>query len=118
MTQRTFNIIMACKGNLFGEIPAAADRVRHYMADVCGCEVSSYDESVLEGILFNAFTDYIDTCDKPSAFLKEWKWIAGLFPYNTPTKRMIAALGGTQVRNDNGYVNGFTDELYCNIGKE
>ena len=118
MTQRTFNIIMACKGNLFGEVPVAADRVRHYMADVCICDIDDYNDLMVEGILFDAVADYLDTCDKPSAFLNECKWLHTLPVYNTPAKIMAAALTNVQVKDGFGYVNGFTDELYRNIGKE
>lgn len=118
MTQRTFNIIMACKGHLFGHVRDGADRVRHYMADACGCEVNSYNEPVLESILFDAVADYLDTCDKPSTFLREWKWIAGLEYYSTPANCLVAALANVQVRDDFGYVNGFTDELYNNMRKQ
>ena len=43
MTQRTFNIIMACKGILFGHVRDGADRVRHYMADEIGDGESGMD---------------------------------------------------------------------------
>ena len=111
MTQRTCNIIKACKGWLFPDFEAPLERVKHYMANECLCKLSAYTHAELDHIMFEAMCDYLDTCDKPSFFLKTME---SLFEkeYLRRAEQIAYAFIDVQVQDDNGYVNGFTEELW------
>lgn len=108
MTERTFNIIRACKGTLYPEIESKIDRVRTYMSEECGCPIEEYTDVEMENIVVEAMYDYIDTCDKPSTFLRQIRDC--VIKDTTLTQRICNAFGVTRVRNAEGkYVNGFAD---------
>ncbi len=108
MTERTFNIIRACKGTLYPEIESKIDRVRTYMSEECGCPIEEYTDVEMENIVVEAMYDYIDTCDKPSIFLRQIRDCIN--KDSTLTERICNAFGVTRVRNAEGkYVNGFAD---------
>lgn len=106
MTERTYNIIMACKNSKSCNI---TDAVREYMSRECNCPITEYTQSVISNIMESAMYDYIDTCDKPSTFLKyfnEW----GNFYSNVSLGEKIAiAFRGVRMKDRNGnYINGFS----------
>ena len=70
MTQRTYNIIQACKGNLYSHIESRIERVKQYMSEECLCNIASYTDDVMEAIMVKAMYDYIDSCEIPSVFLR------------------------------------------------
>lgn len=108
MTERTFNIIRACKGTLYPEIESKIDRVRTYMSEECGCPIEEYTDVEMENIVVEAMYDYIDTCDKPSTFLRQIRDC--VIKDTTVIQRICNAFGVTRVRNAEGkYVNGFAD---------
>ena len=104
MTKRTFSIIMACKNAEHGD---AVDAAREYMAKECNCPIETYTQFVMSNIMESAMYDYIDTCDKPSTFLRffhEW----GSFYSNVSLGAKIAiAFQNVQVKRDGKCINGF-----------
>jgi hypothetical protein len=86
------------------------DRIKAYMADECGCLVTDYTDDVMESIIRNAVYDYIDTCDKPSTFLR----LANecIEKNLNITERFCVAFTLVQVRNNGKYVNGFKEDFF------
>lgn len=111
MTQRTCNIIMACKGNIHPEIDGKIERVKEYMSDECCCGKECYTDELMESIIVNAAYDYIDTCDKSSSFLR---LIRNCINKDLSLMEKICiAFSLTQVkRNDGEYINGFKEEFF------
>lgn len=110
MTQRTCNIIMACKGCICPEIEEPLERVKLYMANECACPLTVYTRKRIDGIMFDAMCDYLDTCDKPSFFFKEMERLFEKEYFNRAeqianTFRLVEVMDGEK------YINGFTAEL-------
>lgn len=115
MTQRTCNIILACKGSLYPEIDSRIERVKAYMSDVCACPKEWYTDKEVESIMVNAVYDYIDTCDKPSTFLRlMYDCIAKDVSL---TQRICIAFTLVKVKNDDEYVNGFKEVFFKSTGE-
>lgn len=116
MTERTFNIIRCCKGKLYPEVEGALDRVKMFIAEECDCSVDDYGWFELKQIMQEAAFDYIDTCDKPSAFLRS---ILGNRVHGMHMALVICnAFKEVRVRDESGnYVNGFTEELYNTLSR-
>ena len=136
MEKRTFNIIMACKGQFsridcnvnldFAESDSCEYVIAHmyppelspcecaiaYMSQECDRPASAYTEYEKEKIMFDAMCDYLDTCDKPSYFMRTLMDIAGKEIYNR-SEQIAIALQLVQVKDNNGYINGF--DKYKNI---
>ena len=110
MTLRTCNIIRACKGDLYPEIDDRIERVIAYLSDECYCDKEYYTDSTLESILMKAVYDYIDTCDKPSEFIRIMK--DGISKDTSLSKRICIAFTLDKVKNNDGYVNGFKEEYF------
>lgn len=111
MTKRTCDIIKACKGVYFAEVEGQLNRVKHFMAKECQCPITVYTPHMLNVIMFDAMCDYIDSCDKPSFFLRELDRV-----YNKENISIAEQIAITfelvEVKDENGnYVNGFTAEL-------
>ncbi len=109
MEKRTANIIMACKGNFKARV-SGLDGAICYMSHITGTPKRHYVGECIESIMLEAMYDFIDTCDKPSVFLRniyECK-----HPNSTLAMRISNAFIDTRVKNRNGdYVNGFSEEL-------
>ena len=104
MTERTYKIIMACKAKEYCNI---ADAVKEYMSQECGSHVDDYHEVALAGIMQEAMYDYLDTCDKPSIFLRELNNIV-YGEFLSVGERIARAFTLVRVKNRDGqYVNGF-----------
>lgn len=102
MTERTFNIVMACKEPVSCNV---CDAVKSYMAQECGCDIETYSESTLAPIMLEAMYDYLDTCDKPSIFMREYN---SQFKNHLSTAERIArTFRMVQVRDEFSCVNGF-----------
>ena len=71
MTKRTCNIIKACKDWFNTGIENVLDRVKQYMSKECICPIEHYTDGIMDNIMFEAMCDYIDSCDRPSFFLRE-----------------------------------------------
>ncbi len=110
MTQRTCNIIRCCKGTLYPEISNRIERIKMYMSEECAYPIECYTDREIESILASAVYDYIDTCDKPSAFLRD---IIECIPRSlTLAERICSAFTLVQVKGNSGYVNGFKEEFF------
>lgn len=107
MTERTFNIIMACKHRP-ETVANVMDSVRDYMSKECDCPIDYYDESRMAVIMKIAMYDYIDTCDKPSGFLSTMEGIIGK-EHLSLGEHIARAFTIVRVRDNgsNHYINGF-----------
>ena len=111
MTQRTCNIIRACKGSLYPEIENKIDRVRTYMSKECDCPIEAYTDEEAENIIVEAMYDYIDTCDRPSSFLRQMRDC--IIKDLTLTERICTTFSLVRVRDEHGrYVNGFIADFF------
>lgn len=116
MNQRTCDIIMICKSDIENEPNIRLDKIKQYMSRECCIPIEYYTQSMTEGIMFDAVCNYIDTCDKPSLFLKELRnvkrWIN-----KSMAEIIVVAFSFVQVKEvdeDVGEIrciNGFTKEL-------
>lgn len=111
MTQRTCNIIKACK-NCYGYSESTQlDRVKKYMSAECCYSIENYTDDMMDGIMFGAMYDFIDTCDKPSVFLHELNNIVHKEKYSR-AEQIAIAFELVQVRENGWYVNGFSSKLW------
>lgn len=112
MTQRTCDIIMACKGNMGLSIIqySAIERVKRYLSWLCKCPLETYSSQIMEKIISEALFDYVDTCDKPSAILRRITDITPE-PLSIAEKIAIAFVLEDVSAGINEYMNGFTKEL-------
>lgn len=106
MTERTYNIIMACKNAEEGDI---ANAVKQYMAKECNVPVTAYSQADISRIMEAALYDYIDTCDKPSVFLRDLFQWQNYFGFNISFGELVAIVfRAVRVKDRNGnYINGF-----------
>ena len=110
MTQRTCNIIRACKGSLYPEIESRIERVKTYMSEECLCKKEWYTDEEMENIMVDAVYDYIDTCDRPSTFLRLMNDC--IAKDVCITQRICIAFTLVKVKNDDKYINGFKEEFF------
>lgn len=108
MTRETFNIIMACKNH--GEYADAIESVKDYMAESCNVQREHYSSDQLTDIMKRAMYDYLDTCDKPSIFLRTMDSIFGQDKISTG-EHIARAFSITQVMKDDNFINGFGEHL-------
>ena len=104
MTERTYKIIMACKQ---AEGCNVTDAVKAYMSKECMCPESHYDELTTNRIMFEAMCDYLDSCDKPSVFMRELKDVYHGSDLSTGERIAITFLNVRVKNRDGQYVNGF-----------
>lgn len=113
MTQRTCNIILACKGVLYPQVSRILERVKLYLSDECDCNYLEYTNETVEQILYRTLYDYVDSCDKPSSIL--WDIFQPILKYDTLIEQICAAFSLVEVRNNDGsYINGFKEEFIEN----
>lgn len=112
MEQRTCNIIMCCKGHckLEGAGGTPMGGIAAYMSHECACPKEDYKGKTLEWILREALFDYFATADNPGFELRQLLYQYASFDPSL-SERMIAVFQLAKVRDNNGYVNGFTDKL-------
>ena len=113
MEQRTLDIIHICKGNTkYSRNDTIYNAIRKYMAEECMVNSDYYTDEDISLILYEAMSDYLDHCDKPSFFM--WCLKDVMRKHNWDMYHAIAVVFSayTQVRDDNGYVNGFDDRLH------
>lgn len=111
MEQRTCNIIMCCKGNCkIDNDTTLLGSVVSYMSQECGCKKEIYDDCLVERIMREALFDYFKCADNPSF---ELRIILHEYPTQNPSlsERIAILFRLAQVKDNNGYVNGFTEEL-------
>lgn len=112
MEQRTCNIIMCCKGHcrLEGATGKPFGDIAAYMSQECGCEKEIYQGNILESILKTALFDYINGADNPEYELRQLLQNYALWEPSLP-ERICTMFALVNVRDSNGYVNGFTQDL-------
>lgn len=104
MTEHTYKIIMACKS---AESCNVINPVKAYMSQECMCPEDHYDEFTMNRIMFEAMCDYLDSCDRPSVFMRELKDVFNGSNLSMG-ERIARAFLNVRVKNRNGqYVNGF-----------
>lgn len=119
MDKRTAEIIMVCKGQHdFGKFDTLKQAVAAYMSDRCWYPVELYTDEMINDIIWSAAMNLLDHMKKPSMLL--WKVQQVMRLHNNPLVKNInrvdiyeALCGAFQlvsVRDENGYINGFTEE--------
>ena len=112
MEQRTCNIIMCCKGHckLVDDQATMQDTIIAYMSAECACPKEHYTRRLLEQIVLEALYDYMNCVDNPGFELRQLFY---QYPSQDPPilERILTTFQLSQVRNNVGYVNGFTEEL-------
>ena len=109
MTERTVKIILACKGAIYSDNEDRIDRIRSYMSDECNYPKEDYTEEAMTKIVLEAMYDYIDTCDKPSSFLRsmyDWRMNQDA----SLLERICTSFVLIQVQGNGKYINGFKEE--------
>lgn len=104
MTERTYNIIMACKRH--DKSASIVDAAKEYMSHECNCPIEHYSERHMCSIMFEAMCDYLDTCDKPSTFIRLLDQVYDK-AYISFGEQIAIAFQLVRVRKDDHYVNGF-----------
>ena len=76
----------------------------------CACPKEDYTGKLMETILREALFDYMAGADKPGYELRQ---LLQQYATHDPdlSERIYTLFQLARVRNDNGYINGFTDEL-------
>lgn len=116
MEQRTLDIINILKGNTkyfnyYCDGANMIESIKQYMADECAYKAEWYTEEDMLDIMYGAMADYLDHCDKPSAFMWGLKNHIGTQPNNIP-RRIAIELSLVRVRENGNYINGFDDRLH------
>lgn len=104
MTERTYNIIMACKNANQRNL---TDAVAEYMSKECDCPISTYTQSTISSIMETAMYDYIDTCDKPSIFLRFFSEWGNFYSGVSLGEKIAFAFRAVQIKRNDKYINGF-----------
>jgi hypothetical protein len=114
MDQRTLNIIHICKGNTKYSInDTIYNGIRKYIAEECMMKPNDYTDEDISNILWEAMSDYLDHCDKPSFFMWRLKDVMRRHDWDVYHAIAVVFSAYTQVKNDNGnYINGFDDRLH------
>lgn len=109
MTERTCNIIKACKNYFnYADGMSQLERVKKYMSEICCTPIEHYTDNVIDNIMFEAMCDFLDSCDKPSAFM--WRMEHLVYKDSLCRAAQIATTFElVQVKSKDGtkYVNGF-----------
>lgn len=96
------------------EYPTYRDAAIAYMMDYSGCDRKVYTDGVIESIIFEVFCDFIDAVDKPSMHIRQMQESQRISNHSAFASNvydyMLSAMAMVQVRNDHGYINGFTAE--------
>lgn len=113
MTQRTYNIIQACKGNLYSHIESRIERVKQYMSEECLCDIASYTDNTMEVIMLEALCDYIDSCEIPSVFLRFVLRLTSsdVLKDLSLAERICEAFVFARVKGNGVFINRFNEKL-------
>jgi hypothetical protein len=82
------------------------------MADECMEKPEWYTDEDVSSILWEAMSDYLDHCAKPSWFMWCLKDVMRRHDWDIYHAIPIVFGAHTQVRNNGVYVNGFDDRLH------
>lgn len=110
MNRRTFDIIMACKADTEGHF-TKLDNVIEFLSKECGTPKEHYTIEEMDKIMFEAVCDYIDTCDRPSTFLRNIMNVIG-GDNMCSAERICRAFTMVRIKNGTNYVNGFKSEFF------
>ena len=115
MTDQTISIIMLAKKSykMYPE-SRSVDRIIHYLSDRNICEKEHFRDFHYELTRYirNIMYDYIDSCDKPSDFLKSLENIKRLNYGNiSELECILQAFRLTEVISNMKYINGFNKEI-------
>ena len=121
MEKRTAEIIMICKGQHdYGEDLGHKEAIAAYLSDQCGCPIEYYTEDVINNVIWDTAIDYTNSFKehRPGSFLLCVKEVFSR--HNNPMVQNInridwyealcIAFQMAQIKNDTGYINGFTEE--------
>lgn len=122
MEKRTAEIIMICKGHHeYGKDLNYKQAIAAFLSDQCLCPIEYYTDDVINQIIWNAAIDYINSfkVHRPGSFLQYAKEVFDR--HNDPMMNNVLnkidmyeaiciAFHMAQVRDDNGFINGFTKE--------
>lgn len=102
MTERTYEIIMACKQLESGD---CMDAVKASMSEQARNDPFC-NQNIMSMIMIEAMYDYLDTCDRPSVFLRD---LADIYQseYLSIGERIGRAFMLVRVKRGDQYVNGF-----------
>lgn len=110
--QRTCNIIMACKGHCEPAKNAETlmDCVKIYLGHECDYPWENYSNKMIESVLREALYDFMTDATNPGHELRQ---LLCDYPTKEPSlsERICTMFQLTQVKNNDGYMNGFTQEL-------
>lgn len=103
MTERTYKIIMACKQNESGD---RMDAVKALLVEQDRSNPIFCGQGTMSSVMIEAMYDYLDTCDRPSAFLRD---LADIHQseYLSIGERIGRAFMLVRVKRGDQYVNGF-----------
>ena len=103
MTERTYKIIMACKQHESGD---CVDAVKALLVDQYKNDPAFCGQQPISINMIEAMYDYLDTCDRPSAFLRD---LADIYQseYLSIGERIGRAFMLVRVKRGDQYVNGF-----------
>lgn len=121
MEKKTAEIIMICKGKHdFGEELSFKQAIAAYLSDWSACPIEFIDEKSVNNAIWEAFLDYLNGMKGQSSisFLREAK--EAYDRHNNSLVKNIdridmyealcIAFQMARVRNQDGYINGFTEE--------
>ena len=116
MDKRTANIIWVCKGHHSYDCKTLKEAVAYYMSEECGCPIEVYTDRILLSIVWEAFMDFMTVCTNPRYFLhsfREAKYWCDCSPREgvDDVQAILIAFQLCRVRDEKGYVNGFSEEL-------
>jgi len=109
MEDRTIKFIRAIKGGIEFR-PTIEETAVAFMSDYSGVPESRYTNDLLFKIVKDFFLDFLKTADNPS--FEMWRFFDvkyKAFETRDDTYAMLVTMQLAQVRNDDGYVNGFRD---------
>lgn len=112
MEQRTCNIIMCCKGHckLVSENASPLESIAAYMSAECDFPKEDYTVELMGMVLREALFDYMAGADNPGYELRQL--LQQYATYDPSLSERICTLFQlVQVKDNTGFVNGFTDEL-------
>lgn len=119
MTQRTCNIIMACKGHCkyADDGKSLIDVVKIYLGKECDYPWENYTDRQITRALLEALYDFIDGAENAGYELRQLFYE---YPAQEPSlaERICIMFQLTQVRGDHAYINGFTQELIDHSDKD
>ena len=112
---KTFGMIMYLK-NYTSDYDSLRECAIGYMIEYSGCDREVYTNEKIENIIYEVFCDFINCVDRPSSQFYQMRESKKILELTGMTFNiydlMLSAMSMVQVRDDNGYINGFTEEMF------